>query len=164
VGWAFVEEYLRCDLAEDEQEDRYIRRCEAAAVEKRRLRQESGNKGRGGGSRGRGRQQSEHGDSKRPQRSEFADHPTQQGYQEYQTYPSYQGQGQGPTYVAQAPYYQQPQRQYAQYAQPHGASPYHRQLGPCFKCGGAHLVRHCPENDRVTADVQDRIEDDYYQY
>ena len=159
VGWAFVEEYLRSDLADDEEEDRYIRRCETAAVEKRRLRQEASTRGRGGGGRGRGRAH-EQGGQKRQARMEYTEQYPQQGYDQYQH--GYQGpqghQSQG--YTAPSQYYQQ--RQYA--APQHGGSPYQRQLGPCFKCGGPHLVRHCPENDRITSEVQYQIEDDYYQY
>jgi hypothetical protein len=171
VGWAFVEEYLRSDGAIDEEEERHIRRCEAAAVEKRRLKQEAGNRGRGRGGKNRGRQHPySQADGQRSQyRSEYNE-GYQGGYQDYDNGYQYQHQQQAPAgYYARpqgsvyhdAPYYQG-QRQYA--APQYAPAQYHRQMGPCFKCGGPHLIRHCPENDRVTADVQAKIEDDYYQY
>jgi hypothetical protein len=165
VGWAIVEEYLKSDLAIDEEEDRFIRRCESAAIEKRRIKQESGNKGRPNSGRGRGRPSNEQGEAKRPARGEaqdFQNSPYPE-YHGYQGYGGYQGQAPGPMY-AQAPSSHYHQRPHGHYMQPHGNSPYQRGMGPCFKCGGPHLVRYCPENDRVTSEVQERIEDDYYGY
>jgi hypothetical protein len=167
VGWSFVDEYLRNDSAVDEEDDRHIKRCEAAAVEKRRLRQEAGNRGRG--SKGRGRHQNAQ-TARQPQRVEHSEGYAQADYHDYEPqyyshspeyyYPRRQTQ-EAPVYQAPSRYYQQPQPHYA--AAQQRAAPYYRQLGPCFKCGGPHMVRHCPENDRVTADVQNQIEEEYYQ-
>jgi hypothetical protein len=172
VGWAFVDEFLRSDVAVDEAEDRHIRRCEAAAVEKRRLRQEAGNRGRGRGGKGRGRNHPyAQGDGQQGQsRPEYSEAYAggYQGYHDYDNAYQYQAPGgyysraqnQGPRYQ-DAAHYQQPwMRQCA--APQQAAYPYQRQLGPCFKCGGPHMVRFCPENDKVTAEVQGQIEDDYY--
>jgi hypothetical protein len=49
AGWGLVEEYMRKDLAKDDNDDRKIRRCETAALEKKRRRiEESGKKSKGG--------------------------------------------------------------------------------------------------------------------
>jgi hypothetical protein len=36
-----------------------------------------------------------------------------------------------------------------------------REIGPCFNCQGAHLVRNCPELNQRTNDVQNKIEQSY---
>jgi hypothetical protein len=36
-----------------------------------------------------------------------------------------------------------------------------REIGPCFKCQGPHLVRNCPELTQRTEDVQGKIEEAY---
>ena len=172
VGWAFVDEYLRSEVANDEEDDRHIRRCEAAAVEKRRLRQEAGNRGRGRGGKGRGRQQPyPQAEGHRGQgRSDYSDsysggyQDSDYHYQYHQQAPAgyySRAQYQGPAYQ-EAAHHQQPRQR--PYAAPQQASyPQQRNFGPCFKCGGPHLVRYCPENDRETAEVQGQIEDEYYQ-
>ena len=163
VGWAFVDEYLRVDGAVDEEDDRHIRRCEAAAVEKRRLRQEASSRGRGGKA-GRGRQ--------------FYDHPNNRRRYPQNTGPyEYNSGGEREFHGSQT----QRNEEYGQYApdtyRPHyqrhaEAGPsrgghyyqagYQRPLGPCYKCGGPHLIRNCPRNQQETADVQYQIEEEYY--
>ena len=50
AGWGLVEEYLANELADDDSDDRKIRKCEAAALEKIKKRREESN----GNKRGRG--------------------------------------------------------------------------------------------------------------
>jgi hypothetical protein len=42
-----------------------------------------------------------------------------------------------------------------------GAGGRRREIGPCFKCQGPHLVRNCPEVAKNTEEVQGKIEEAY---
>jgi hypothetical protein len=166
VGWAFVDEYLKCDAASDEEDDRRIRRAESAAVEKRRLKQEANSRGRGGKhNRGRGQHLDANGVPRRQEN--FAYGYGHNGQQDrYAEQRDYYGHGNGyrhGEYASNAPDpYRQQAHRYADAPSARAGYPYQRQPGPCFKCGGPHLVRYCPRNEQETEEVQCQIEEEYF--
>jgi hypothetical protein len=180
VGWAIVEEYQKADAASDDEDDKRIRNAEAAAVAKRKVRNEA-SRGRGGNrgnssNRARGhhsqyvpysdnyRSGESYGNSYRGGRQAARQ---QNEYQQPQV--QYQGSSQA-QYQGPPQYQQQPQQyQQSQHYQPpppyqQHAPQYHRQPGPCYLCGGPHLMRYCPGNGRCTEEVQSQIENQYYEY
>jgi hypothetical protein len=52
AGWALVDEYLGCDLASDEEDDRKIRRAEATVEQRYKRKLEAANRGNRGNRRG----------------------------------------------------------------------------------------------------------------
>jgi hypothetical protein len=177
VGWAIIEEYQKADVASDDEDDKRIRNAEAAAVAKRKNRNEA-SRGRGGNRgnsayRGHGhhsqyvpyagnyRGGESYGNSGRGGRHEA---PRQQN--EYQ---QSQGQRQGYSQSQYQGYAQPQQQQQSQHYQPPppyqpNNSQYQRMPGPCYLCGGPHLMRFCPGNGRRTEEVQSRIENQYQDY
>ena len=43
----------------------------------------------------------------------------------------------------------------------HQPSQFYKQPGPCYLCGGPHLMRFCPTNGRRVENVQAQIESQY---
>jgi hypothetical protein len=175
VGWAFIDEYSKCDLAEDDQDDRRIRRAEEAAIAKRKAKQEASNRARGASSRGffgrgRGHYANQYGTQYAAQYGGgFGYQPV--GYTVNQAGVGYGQQvGQQPQQyvVAPNPYASGPRQQaqsrqqsYQVPAPQAQAQVFQRPLGPCYVCGGAHLMRNCPGNAKQSEDVQNKIESQF---
>jgi hypothetical protein len=143
AGWATIDEYTDHDLAEDEEDEKKIRRAESAALAKRRKRftpvdTRSGNA------------------YVNYQPGQFA-HQSNRGLQAYRS--AYQ---QGPRAFPQQMQmsgdylqWQFPQVNPGLYSAPQQFQQFHppgqarpptqpRQLGPCYLCGGPHLRNGCP--------------------
>jgi hypothetical protein len=164
AGWALVDEYLGCELSSDEEDDKRIKRAEAAVQAKYKRRQEiNASRGTRGGRRGtqagRGRydnasENAQHQNAHYANAGYYANaqhyaHNWPQGYALNPAYPAHM-QATGSYYAgprAQAP----PQTGYHQ-----------RTLGPCFHCHGPHLRNACPELAKQAASVQQRIEGAYH--
>jgi hypothetical protein len=145
VGWAFIDEYTQSDLADNEEDNKRIRRAEAAAIAKRKRKQDS-NQQRGKGSRqgssgrGRGSDASSAGEGSdivvnRDPLSWFL----QSAAQAAQAVAAAPAAAAAPVAVA------------APQAAPYSSK---KTLGPCYYCGGPHLQAQCPLWKQQQAIVQ----------
>jgi hypothetical protein len=120
AGWGLVEEYLKNSLADDDTDDRKIRKCEQVALEKkkRRIEESTNKRGRGGGQKG-GKPRAELAD-----RVDNTDNV-------------------GDGLLSQFPWslLMEAAKNFNQTpTQGHTG----RKLGPCYICGGPHLQNACP--------------------
>ena len=165
AGWALVDEYLGCELASDEEDDKRIKRAEAAVQLKYKRRLENnasrGNRGgRRGSYAGRGRYDNTPGAAHQHQLHHYANEGHYANNQ-YQGYAQNWTHGYAPVYptpmqATGAPFYPG--------NGPHGqeqAGYHQRNLGPCFFCKGLHLRNACPVLAKQSASVQHRIEGAY---
>ena len=163
AGWGLVQEYLGNDIASDEEDEKKIKRAEAAVEKKYKSKLESDAKrGLRSGGRGTGRgKYINHNPnfSHQQQTSQYqvltgAPMPNQPWAQGLSTHQY------APHVVQTVPYYTNPATQNT--ATLGGATNYPaRTLGPCFYCQGPHLKSQCPELAKKTAGIQARIEGQY---
>jgi hypothetical protein len=129
VGWAFIEEYTQSDLADNEEDDRRIRRSEAAAIAKKKQKTESNQRGKGQGKGQQGKRGAEvlHSDTGvNPDPLSWFLQSAAQAAQSVSTAAAAAAPQAATAVVPAAPFSSK------------------KPLGPCYYCGGPHLQAQCP--------------------
>ena len=129
AGWGLIREYLADSLADDDSDEKKIKRCEEAALSKRKRKFEDTSQ-RGGKAKGKGR-----GKPAEAAGSEAAAAAT----------PGVAGTVDPFTWFIQNA---------AQYTHPAETTANTRKLGPCYLCKGPHLQKHCPVVKAQNAAIQ----------
>jgi hypothetical protein len=159
AGWGTVEEYVSNSLAEDDEDDRRLRRAETAALTKFKRRVEFPARGGRGGPMQRGR-----GAPWQSQQTASPGNPWVNysvGHAHPYASANYQAGYQGNVPVVGAASYQSGPAYQANQAYPVPAAAQPKLRGGCFLCGGAHYRNACPNAWRYTGAVQSQIEQQY---
>jgi hypothetical protein len=157
AGWALVEEYLQREAASDEEDDKRLRRAEAALAAKYKRKVEAGQRGRGakrarGSDRGQYANTTDYGYEASSYDSQYKENRQEYVNGHYLDQPPWENQ-EKPQESGRRP---QPRKQL------HATGYPQRGLGPCFYCCGPHNRNVCPELAARAAEVQASIEASYY--
>jgi hypothetical protein len=163
AGWGLVQEYLGNDIASDEEDDKKIKRAEAAVEKKYKRKLEAEAK--------RGLKVSNRGSGRGRYNGQYQSYAHQNQMPQYQVMTTtpmtasawgngISSQQYSPHVVQTMPYYQNAANHNAE-AHRAATSYQPRVLGPCFYCQGPHLKSQCPELAKKTAAIQSRIEGQY---
>ena len=134
AGWGLIKEYLADSLADDDSDEKKIRRCEEAALQKKKRRIEDSTQ-RGGKAKGRGRGKP----------AEAAGSPAEASSPGAAAAAGGKSGAWDP--IA---WFLQNAMQFTSAAD----KPTPRKLGPCYTCQGAHLQKDCPVVKAQNAAIQ----------
>jgi hypothetical protein len=137
AGWASVAEYLQSELADNEADDKKIRRAETVALEKRKRRQDDAQANHGGNNPNKKPRVKAFPNQERPESGDFMSWLLKQATKAVEADSTTGAPSSHPAPAASTP-----------------AFTGRKQLGPCYYCAGEHLQINCPAYKQQQALVQ----------